>query len=59
MQKKKSASLPTAMTKALGKEGFGPLPRALTIALIKEFLERILKISLPRARNEALGKGFF
>jgi hypothetical protein len=47
------------MTKALGKEGSGPLPRALAIALGKEFLEKILKISLPRARNEALGKVFF
>jgi hypothetical protein len=47
------------MTKTLGIEGSGPLPRALTIALGKEFLERILKISLPRARNETLGKDFF
>ena len=34
----------------------GPLPRALAIALGKDFFGKILKISLPRAREEALGK---
>jgi hypothetical protein len=57
---KKSTFLPRVMTKAFGKEGFGPLPRALAIVIGKEFLENFLKISLPRARrNEALGNGFF
>ena len=32
--------------------------RALAIALGKDFFGKILKISLPRAREEALGKGF-
>ena len=35
----------------------GPLPRALAIALGKDFF-KILKISLPRAREQALDKGF-
>ena len=37
----------------------GPLPRALAIALGKDFFGKILKISLSRARERALGKGFF
>ena len=44
------------MTKALGKEG--SFARALAIALGKDFFLKILKISLPRAREQALGKGF-
>ena len=36
----------------------GPLPRAQAIALGKDFFEKkILTISLPRAREQALGKG--
>ena len=55
-QKKNSASLPRAMTKALGKEGSfaeGPSnsPRQ------RFFWKNILTISLPRAREQALGKG--
>ena len=51
-----SASLPRAMTKALGKEGSfaeGPSnsPRQ------RFFWKKILTISLPRAREQALGKG--
>ena len=55
-KKKNSVYLPRAMTKALGKEGSfaeGPSnsPR-------QRFFLKILKISLPRAREQALGKGF-
>ena len=35
------------------------MPRALAITLGKDFFRKILKISLPRVREEALGKGFF
>jgi len=35
------------------------LPRALAIALGKYFFLKILNISLPRARDEALGIGLF
>ena len=100
MQKTKnkiSASLPRAMTKALGKEGSfaegpsnsprqrffleknpdnffaegqgaGPRQRVKKIQKNHFFAEdrpsaknflKILKISLPRVREEALGKGFF
>ena len=41
------------MTKAANK---GPLPRARPG---KDFFEKTLKISLPRARDEALSKGLF
>jgi len=35
------------------------LPRALAIALGKDFFGKLLNITLPRARDEALGKSFF
>ena len=76
-QKKYYASLPWAMTKALGKEGF--FAEGRPIALDKDLLEKFwnislpramvggpwqrlflkkIKISLPRACGEALGKDF-
>ena len=51
-----SASLPRAMTKALGKEGsFAEGPSNSPRQRI--FWKKILTISLPRARKQALGKG--
>jgi len=35
------------------------LSRALPITLDKDFFRKILNISLPRARDEALGEVFF
>jgi hypothetical protein len=60
--KKKFASLPRAMTKALGKDFLKKkfckisLPSAMVGGPQQRFLGKKIKISLPRARGEALGK---
>jgi len=44
------------MTKALGKEG--SFAKGPSNSPRQRFFKKILKISLPRAREQALGKGF-